>query len=85
MKARCGWGSDNGVTRVETPSPVSYFNQSDGLGGGVQTAARIDGRLYLGLQSGAAYLVPRSPDGKMPAHFEHLAGHRHAVLVRSRR
>ena len=67
-------GLDNGVTRVETPSPVSYFNQSDGLGSAAYFAARIDGRLYLGLQSGAASLVPRSLDGKVPAHFEYIEG-----------
>jgi len=67
-------GMDNGVSRVETPSPVSYFNASDGLSGTTQTASRVDGRLYLGLQSGAAYLVPRSPDGTVPAHLEHLPG-----------
>ncbi len=67
-------GLDNGVTRVETPSPVSYFNASDGLSGIVQAATRINGRLYLGTQSGAAYLVPRSADGTTPAHFEHLPG-----------
>ena len=65
-------GLDNGVTRVETPSPVSYFNQSDGLGSAAYFAGRIDGRLYLGLQSGAASLVPRSLDGRVPAHFEYI-------------
>jgi signal transduction histidine kinase/CheY-like chemotaxis protein len=67
-------GLDNGVTRVETPSPVSYFNQADGLSASAQTAARIDGRLYLGLQSGAAVLAPTSPDGTVRAHFAHIDG-----------
>ena len=67
-------GQDAGVARVEIPSPVTYFNQSDGLSGGVQTASRIDGRLLVGLQSGAAYLAPGSPDGKTPPHFENILG-----------
>ncbi len=45
-------GLDAGVARVDTPSPVTYFNQADGLGAGVQIASRIDGRLLVGLQSG---------------------------------
>jgi signal transduction histidine kinase/CheY-like chemotaxis protein len=67
-------GMDNGTARVETPSPVSFFNQADGLSAFVQTAARIDGQLYLGLQSGGAYLVPGSPDGSVPAHVARLEG-----------
>jgi signal transduction histidine kinase/CheY-like chemotaxis protein/ligand-binding sensor domain-containing protein len=65
---------DAGVARVEIPSPITYFNQSDGLSGGIQTASRIDGRLLVGLQSGAAYLAPGSPDGKTPPHFENILG-----------
>ena len=67
-------GLDNGVTRVETPSPVSYFNQSDGLTSAAFFGARIDGRLWVGLQSGAASLAPKSVDGKVPAHFEYVEG-----------
>jgi signal transduction histidine kinase/CheY-like chemotaxis protein len=67
-------GLDNGATRVETPSPVSFLNQSDGLSAFVQTAARIDGHLYLGLQSGGAHLVPGSPDGSVSPHLERIPG-----------
>jgi signal transduction histidine kinase/CheY-like chemotaxis protein/ligand-binding sensor domain-containing protein len=67
-------GLDNGVARVETPSPYSYFNQSDGLGSGVQAGQRFDGRLYLGLQSGGSVLVPASADGRVRAHFEQIFG-----------
>ena len=56
-------GLDSGVSRVETPSPLSYFNQADGLGSFVQSGARLDGRLYVGLQSGADYLAPASAGG----------------------
>jgi hypothetical protein len=76
---------DAGVARVEIPSPITYFNQSDGLSGGIQTASRIDGRLLVGLQSGAAYLAPGSPDGKRPPHFENILGHRERSAGRSPR
>ncbi len=67
-------GLDNGVARVETPSPVSYFNQADGLSSGVQAMERIDGRAYLGMQSGAVTLTPVSADGMVPAHFVPVEG-----------
>ncbi len=49
---------DAGLARVETPSPVSFFDNSDGLGGGIAAAIRHDGRLYLALQTGIRYLDP---------------------------
>ena len=66
-------GLDNGIARVETPSPLSYFGQADGLGSAVLAAVRFDGRLFLGHQAGAAYLAP-SPDPTTPAHFEKIVG-----------
>ena len=67
-------GLDNGVARVETPSPVSFFTQSDGMGGFLNAASRINGTLYLGMQSGGAHLVPASPTGSVPAHLERIEG-----------
>ena len=49
---------DAGVARVETPSPVSFFDNADGLGGGIAAAIRHEGRLYLALQTGIRYLDP---------------------------
>ena len=49
---------DAGVARVETPSPVSFFDHADGLGGGIAAAIRHEGRLYLALQTGIRYLDP---------------------------
>ena len=65
-------GLDNGIARVETPSPLSYFGQADGLGSAVLAAVRFDGRLLLAHQSGAAYLAPSS--NLTPAHFEKIVG-----------
>jgi signal transduction histidine kinase/CheY-like chemotaxis protein len=65
-------GLDNGVARVETPSPVSYFTEADGLGSTATAATRLAGRFYLGLQSGAAVLVPASADGAAPARFQRI-------------
>src|SRR4029450_4845137 len=65
-------GLDNGIARVETPSPLSYFGQADGVGSAVLAAVRFDGRLFLGLQSGASFLAPSS--GLTRAHFEKIAG-----------
>ena len=66
-------GFDNGIARIEIPSPLSYFDQGDGVASAVQSAERIGGRLYVGLQSGAAYLEP-SPDGIRPARFQPMPG-----------
>jgi len=65
-------GLDNGIARVETPSPLSYFSQADGVGSSVIVAVRFDGRLYLGHQGGAAYLAPSLDP--TPAHFEKIVG-----------
>ena len=52
---------DIGVSRVEIPSPVSFFDQSDGLSGAINTAIRHDGRLYFALQTGVRYLDAAGP------------------------
>ncbi len=66
-------GHDNGLTRIETPSPLSYFDQSDGLASTPVGAARIDGRLYLALQSGLRYLTPAG-NGNDRARFTEIRG-----------
>ena len=66
-------GQDAGVTRVDTPSPLSFFDNTDGLVSFAQNMARIDGRLYVAMQSGADYLVPAA-DAKSRPRFAHITG-----------
>ncbi len=66
-------GQDAGVTRVDTPSPLSFFDNTDGLVSFAQNMARIDGRLYVAMQSGADYLVPAA-DAKGRPRFAHITG-----------
>jgi signal transduction histidine kinase/DNA-binding response OmpR family regulator len=65
--------TDNGIARVETPSPVSFFNTSDGLPGAtIAKMMRHDGRLFVASGNGTAYFVPATAGGR--AHFELVAG-----------
>jgi signal transduction histidine kinase/CheY-like chemotaxis protein len=59
---------DAGMARVETPSPLSFFNQNDGVLSAISTGIRHEGRFYVALQTGARYLVPST--GSTPARFE---------------
>ncbi|HEX5474639.1 MAG TPA: ATP-binding protein [Vicinamibacterales bacterium] len=66
-------GLDSGIARVEAPSPLSYFGPEDGLISFPNGGLRHDGRLYLGTQSGASFLVPAST-ATGSAHFAPLQG-----------
>ena len=66
------WLGSGGIVRVETPSPVSYFDTSDGVVGGVQRMHRHDGRLYAASGSGVFELHPAS--ATVPATFAQLPG-----------
>ena len=65
--------TDNGIARVETPSPVSFFKASDGLPGAtIAKMMRHDGRLFLATGNGVVYFVPAA--GSSRAHFEPVSG-----------
>jgi signal transduction histidine kinase/CheY-like chemotaxis protein len=66
-------GMDSGIARVETPSPVSYFNQADGLPGVALAMTRFEGRLYVGTQTGVSYLEPATAKGQT-ARFARVEG-----------
>ncbi len=66
-------GLDNGVARVETPAPVSYFNQATGLVAGATRIIRHDGRLYAATGNGVHYLAPAS-SRVAEAQFQDLGG-----------
>jgi signal transduction histidine kinase/ligand-binding sensor domain-containing protein len=51
---------DNGITRVETPSPLSIFDARSGLKGSVESIVRHQGVLYVATSQGVYYLRPRS-------------------------
>ena len=65
-------GLDRGVARVETPAPVSYFDESTGLPNAFLRAIRHDGRLYVATGTGVYYLVPATAPTDR-ARFEQVA------------
>jgi signal transduction histidine kinase/CheY-like chemotaxis protein len=66
-------GQDAGVTRVETPSPLTFFDNTDGLVSFAQNMTRIDGRLLVAMQSGANYLIPAA-DARSRPRFANITG-----------
>jgi signal transduction histidine kinase/CheY-like chemotaxis protein len=63
-------GTDSGLARVEVPSPWSYFNRADGLGGAPQDFIRFNGTLHVVQQGGVEVLRPG--EGSRPPRFERL-------------
>ncbi len=51
---------DTGIARVEINSPFSIFPEQSGISGGVTDLKRFNGRLYLTMANGLAYLEPQS-------------------------
>src|SRR5204863_5298318 len=43
---------DNGISRVETASPLTQFNLQSGITTAVSTATRFDGDIYVGTTNG---------------------------------
>ena len=66
-------GLDTGIARVETPAPVSFFDQTTGLTSAVSRAFRHEGRLHVATQTGVSYLVPASGSAAH-AHFQQMGG-----------
>ncbi len=56
-------GLERGIARVETPSPASFYDESDGYFGNVH-ATRFDGRLYVAGQTGVSYLRDWTDGGR---------------------
>jgi signal transduction histidine kinase/DNA-binding response OmpR family regulator len=65
-------GTDSGIARVETPSPVSFFNASDGVPGALNRMVRYNGALFLATNNGVSYFVP--PSANRIGHFEAVPG-----------
>ena len=45
-------GTDNGISRVEISSPITYFNEHQGINSSVQSIKRSEGDLYVGTSLG---------------------------------
>ncbi|MGH7450803.1 MAG: hypothetical protein ACRENG_05625, partial [bacterium] len=50
---------DNGLTRVEAPSPFSIYDERTGLKGAVESILKHQGTLYVATRLGVFYLQPR--------------------------
>ena len=65
-------GLNNGIARIEIPSPLTVFDQQSGLSESVQDIIRFDGKLYAATLAGTFVLKP-GESGK-PATFEMVPG-----------
>lgn len=70
-------GRQGGLSRVETPSPVSFFGEEDGLEAGPVAIVRHDGRLYVASGLGVFYL--RTSGGRDLGEFVQVQGVRNQV------
>ena len=77
-------GLDSGIARVETPSPVSFFDADDGVPGAINGAIRHLGRLYVATQTSVSVLEP-ARGAVARADSPHSRPQRAAMLVRSPR
>lgn len=64
---------DNGITRAETASPVSFYTEDSGFKGTVLSIIRHQGVLYVTTALGVYYLdLPKKPE--RPAYFKPVTG-----------
>lgn len=59
---------NNGITRVEIPSPISLFDERFGVSSSVNAIARHQGKLYVGTADGL-YVLAKPQSGTSPARF----------------
>ncbi|MDE3246338.1 MAG: hypothetical protein KGN80_09640, partial [Acidobacteriota bacterium] len=68
-------GLDNGLSRVEWPSPLSHFDDQNGLNGYSMDIRRHNGRLHVGTAQGTFVLNPAAPaSGPTGARFSAIEG-----------
>jgi signal transduction histidine kinase/ligand-binding sensor domain-containing protein len=69
---------DNGLSRVEAPSPFSVFDERAGIKGAVESIIKHQGTLYVATRLGVFYLQPRliGPAGNVlvPQRFMPVSG-----------
>ncbi len=59
------WALHNqGISRIEIPSPYSYFNKNHGLKGNVTSVIRFRNTLYVATSAGVYYLEKLSEDNR---------------------
>lgn len=58
---------NNGIARVETPSPLALFDERSGLRGSVESTLRHRGTLYVATHQGVFYLKPAVVSPRSPA------------------
>ena len=56
----------NGISRVEINSPISFFNDRNGILGTVQSVTRFNNTIYTATGRGLFYLSMESADSKIP-------------------
>lgn len=56
----------NGISRVEINSPISYFNDRNGVLGTVQSITRFNNTIYTATLRGLYYLSNEATDDKLP-------------------
>lgn len=56
--------SNSGLSRVETPAPLSLFSEPLGINGTVEATTRHQGRLYATTSQGISFLSSSTPQGK---------------------
>ena len=66
-------GLDSGIARVETPAPVTFFDQTSGLPSLANRAFRHENRSYVATQTGVYYLTP-SAGPTDSARFQQVTG-----------
>lgn len=66
---------NNGITRVELPSPVSVFRKENGLEGTVENVVRHNGKIYVATNLGIFYLDDATgEDGWKFPRFQPVSG-----------
>jgi serine phosphatase RsbU (regulator of sigma subunit)/ligand-binding sensor domain-containing protein len=60
----------NGIARVEINSPVSYFNDRNGILGTVQSVTRFNNAIYTATLRGLYYLSNETTDSRLPQNMQ---------------
>jgi len=59
-------GLNNGISRIEIPSPFSVYNQGESFDGNIETIAKYNDELYIGTNQNLYKMVPATEPGEHP-------------------